>query len=48
MLLERMIRHIQQFDGVWWATLEEIAEYCSTVENLERWTPPNLQALARH
>src|SRR5579875_705911 len=28
MLLERMIEFINGFDGVWWATLAEIATYC--------------------
>jgi peptidoglycan/xylan/chitin deacetylase (PgdA/CDA1 family) len=29
LLLERLIRHIRSFPGVWFATLEEIARYCA-------------------
>ncbi len=45
LLLERMIEYINGFDGVWWATLEEIAEYCLSRSDLNRWSPPDLKAL---
>ena len=45
-LLEQMIESINQFDGVWWATLEEIANYCLTAGAGEVWTPPDLQRIA--
>lgn len=41
-LLERMIEYINQFDGVWWATLEEIATYCASAGMGDIWTPPTL------
>ncbi len=43
LLLERMIEYINQFDGVWWATLEEIAEYCLTTATCDVWSPPVLR-----
>jgi peptidoglycan/xylan/chitin deacetylase (PgdA/CDA1 family) len=46
MLLERMIRYINGFEGVWWATLEEIAAYCESSGQLETWTAPDLKMLA--
>lgn len=46
MLLEQMIRYINGFDGVWWATLEEIATHCLEVGGCEVWTVPNLRELA--
>jgi hypothetical protein len=45
LLLERMIEYINSFDGVWWATLEQIADYCLGRDDLEVWTPPDLKAL---
>jgi peptidoglycan/xylan/chitin deacetylase (PgdA/CDA1 family) len=45
LLLERMIEYINSFDGVWWATLEQIADYCLGRDDLEIWTPPDLKAL---
>ena len=45
-LLEKMIEYINQFDGVWWATLEEIAEYCASAGTGDIWTPPNLPAVS--
>ncbi len=41
-LLERMIEYINDFDGVWWATLEEIAAYCLSTGVGDTWTPPTL------
>jgi len=46
LLLERMIRYINSFDGVWWATLEEIADYCLASGQLQTWNPPDLKTLA--
>jgi peptidoglycan/xylan/chitin deacetylase (PgdA/CDA1 family) len=46
LMLERMIRYINSFSGVWWATLEEIAEYCSRLGGGSVWTPPDLLRLA--
>jgi peptidoglycan/xylan/chitin deacetylase (PgdA/CDA1 family) len=46
MLLERMIRYINGFEGVWWATLEEIADYCLQHGELDTWSPPDLKRLA--
>lgn len=43
MLLERMIRYIQQFENVWWATLAEIGDYCERAGVCEVWTPPDLK-----
>jgi peptidoglycan/xylan/chitin deacetylase (PgdA/CDA1 family) len=45
LLLERMIEYINSFDGVWWATLEQIADYCLSRNDLDVWTPPDLKAL---
>lgn len=45
-LLEQMIQYINQFDGVWWATLEEIADYCLAAGAGDLWTPPNLRQLS--
>lgn len=42
-LLERMIEYINGFDGVWWATLEEIAEYCEATGSCDVWNPPDLK-----
>lgn len=44
MLLERMIRYINGFENVWWATLEEIADYCLATGAGDVWTPPVLPA----
>jgi peptidoglycan-N-acetylglucosamine deacetylase len=41
-LLERLIEYISGFDGVWWATLDEIARYCLETGAGETWTPPDL------
>jgi len=41
-LLERMIDYINGFEGVWWATLEEIAAYCDETGAGEVWTPPDI------
>lgn len=41
-LLERMIDYINGFDGVWWATLGEIADFCIVIGAGERWTPPEM------
>lgn len=46
LLLERMIEYINGFDGVWWATLGEIADYCLSRNDLAVWTPPDLKRLA--
>lgn len=46
LLLERLINYINGFEGVWWATLEEIATWCRGVPQLEVWTPPGLGKLA--
>lgn len=46
LLLERLIRYINQYDGVWWATLGEIADWCQQQTNLTVWTPPDLKRLA--
>jgi len=43
LLLERMIRYINQYENVWWATLEEIAAYCLENGLGEVWTPPVLK-----
>ncbi len=45
LLLERMIEYINGFEGVWWATLEQIADYCLSRTDLQRWSPPDLKAL---
>lgn len=45
LLLERMIEYINGFDGVWWATLEQIADYCLGRDDLQTWSPPDLKAL---
>lgn len=45
-LLEQMIEYINQFDGVWWATLEEIANYCVSTGAGYIWTPPDLKRLS--
>jgi peptidoglycan/xylan/chitin deacetylase (PgdA/CDA1 family) len=42
-LLEQMITYINQFEGVWWATMEEIADYCLAAGNCDVWTPPILR-----
>lgn len=47
MLLERMIEYINGFDGVWWATLEEIAAYClEQASTVPTWAPPDLGKLS--
>lgn len=47
MLLERMIEYINGFDGVWWATLEEISNYClEQATDVPSWTPPDLGKLS--
>ncbi|HET7037508.1 MAG TPA: polysaccharide deacetylase [Thermomicrobiaceae bacterium] len=46
LMLERLIQYINQFDGVWWATLQEIADYCEQSGQLGVWTPPDLKTLA--
>lgn len=46
-LLEQMIEYINGFEGVWWATLEEIAAYCSSTGAGDVWTPPDLSQLSR-
>lgn len=43
LLLERTIEYINQFDGVWWATLEEIADYCLSTASCDVWSPPILR-----
>ena len=40
-LLERMIEYINQFDGEWWTTLEEVADYCLTRAACEVRSPPD-------
>lgn len=45
LLLERLIEYINGFDGVWWATLGEIADYCLSRDDLNLWTPPDLKRL---
>lgn len=45
-LMERMIEYINGFDGVWWATLDEIANYALASGNCDTWTPPNLSPAA--
>ena len=45
-LLEQMLQYISGFDGVWWATLEEIAAYCQSTGHGETWTPPDLRQLS--
>jgi len=42
-LLERMITYINGFEGVWWAPLEEIADYCLAAGQCQVWSPPNLR-----
>ncbi len=42
MLLERIIKYINTFDGVWWATLGEIASYSLKSNQCERWEIPDL------
>ena len=42
MLLERMIRYINGFENVWWATLGEIADYCLAAGLGDVWIPPIL------
>ncbi|HEU5423963.1 MAG TPA: polysaccharide deacetylase [Nitrolancea sp.] len=46
LLLERLIQYINEFEGVWWATLQEIADYCVRSGQLGVWTPPDLKTLA--
>jgi peptidoglycan/xylan/chitin deacetylase (PgdA/CDA1 family) len=46
LLLERMIRFINQFGGVWWATLEEIADHSLSTGACDRWEIPNLKQRA--
>jgi hypothetical protein len=43
LLLERLIRYINGFEGVWWATLGEIADYCLSTGAGAVWTPPALR-----
>ena len=43
MLLERMIDYINTFDGVWWAPLGEIADYCVASGQGAVWTTPDLE-----
>ncbi len=45
-LLERMIEYINGFDGVWWATLGEIADYCLATGAGDVWTPPDMKVFA--
>jgi hypothetical protein len=40
-----MIEYINTFEGVWWATLEQIADYCLSRNDLQSWSPPDLKAL---
>lgn len=39
MAIERMIRHMQERGGVWFATLEEIASHVASLRAENRWTP---------
>lgn len=47
LLLERMINFINQFEGVWWATLEEMADWVRSSGQGAVWTPPDLERLVR-
>ncbi len=46
LMLERLIEFINGFEGVWWASLEQIADYCLSRDDLETWSPPDLKTLA--
>lgn len=39
-VVERLIRHILQFPGVWWTTMQEVTDWSSAAEDLERRASP--------